>query len=422
MSNKHYSDILKGSAIVFCLRILAAGVALLLTKEITQQLGAEESGKYFFIISFITFLASFASLGLVNAALKEVALNLKNNDFLKNYITKSMSLIVLGVFVSGLTLGFYNEVSLFLGAEHQIISKYFIQIILGLFPFVLLLFFSSYFQASGKLIRAMLLLNFLYQLILLGFLTLRPVSSVDELLSYFLMSTYGILTVVIIAFLSQKTFAFNNSKTFRSILLLSTPMMVGHIVSQINNFSGQLLLSIFSTTTDISLIAVSTRIAILMSFLIIAVNKVVAPKFAILYGEKKMEELKKVVIFSNRLLLGFSFPILILIILFGKRILNVFGEEFEDAYYVLVIISIGQFFASISGTVVFLLQMTGHEKVVRNNIVISTLLTLALGLFFVPIYGLIGAATMTFVSLVSVNLLASYKAYQILKINPYKFF
>ncbi|MDB9744292.1 polysaccharide biosynthesis C-terminal domain-containing protein [Fibrobacterales bacterium] len=420
MKNEHFSEILKGSAAVFCLRILAAVIALLLTKEITHQLGAEESGYYFFVISFITFLTSFASFGLINASLKEVALNLKNDFFLKNYITKSLMLIVVGVSIASLVLFLFNEISKLFGFEHQIISQYIIQIIMGLLPFVVLLFFSSYFQASAKLVRAMLLLNFMYQLVLLVLLTIRPVSNVESLLNYFHFSIYGILAIVLISFIRKSTFSTNDSKSFRSILLLSTPMMVGHIVSQVNNLSGQLLLSIFSTTTNISLIAVSTRVAILMSFLIIAVNKVVAPKFAILYSENKMDDLKKVVVFSNRLLLGFSLPILIGIILFGKRILNLFGEEFEDAYFVLVIVSIGQFFASISGTVVFLLQMTGHEKVVRNNIVFSTIATLIIGLVVVPIYGLIGAAIMTFVSLVSVNLMASYKAIKILNINPFK--
>lgn len=137
-----------------------------------------------------------------------------------------------------------------------------------------------------------------------------------------------------------------------------------------------------------------------------------------MYHEGKIAELKKVVIFSNRLLAIVSFPMLIIIIIFGKQILNLFGDGFEDGYSALIVIAIGQFFASISGTVIFLLQMTGSEKIIRTNIIIATFSSIFLGLVLVPFYGLIGAAISTSFGLIFVNILACIKTYKILGINP----
>ncbi len=424
LNDKHFGEILRGTALVFIIRILASIITFLLTLIIVKQLGAEKSGAYFFIISFLMFLGAFSSFGLFNAVLKEVSINKENSQYTSNIMTKAIILIFIGSVMSSVMVYIYNYLSVQFNFVNPIINEYIFYIVLSLFPFTLTFLFSNYFQATKNLIISMIMLNFGYQSIMLLILTVYSISSTEELLRIFDIS---ILIIVIIGFViyffrHKNSIKHTTDKTFQSLLFLSTPMMIAHIVSQLNNFSGQLLLSIYATPTDISLFAVSMRIAILMSFLIMAVNRIVAPKFAVLYKDGDIKKLEEVVLFSNKLLLFFSLPILIIIIVFGHEILNLFGSEFKNAYNVLVIVTSGQFIASLSGTVVFLLQMTGSEKVIRNNILISTLISLSFGLIIVPIYGVIGAAIMTFLSLVTVNLLSCYKAYKILGINPLKFF
>lgn len=424
LDDEHFGEILKGTSIVFILRIVSSIIAFFLTFIIVKQLGAEKSGYYFFIISFLMFLSSFASFGLFNAMLKEVSIHKNNNNYISNLMTRAIIIIAIGTFSTGLIIYIYNLISIKYGFVNDIINNYIYIIIFSLFPFTFLFLFSNYFQAVKKLILSMIMLNLGYQFIMLSCLTIYQITTTEDLLFIFDIAIILILILgfYILYFKHKSKILLTTDKTFFSLLSLSVPMMIAQIVSQINNFSGQLLLSIYTTPTEISLFSVSMRIAILMTFLIMAVNRVVAPKFAILYKESNLSKLEEVVMFSNRLLLFFSLPILIIIIIFGKEILGIFGPEFESAYYVLLIITVGQFIASISGTVVFLLQMTGSEKVIRNNIIISTSMSILVGIIIVPLYGILGAAIMTLISLSTVNLLSSYKAYKILGINPLKLF
>ncbi len=418
-NNEHYLDIVKSGGIVLVIRILAALIALALTATITNQFGAQQAGNYFFIIAFLSFLASFASFGLFNALLKEVSIYGESLINRSSIMIKSIIIVCVGTIITSFLLYIFNEFSSYLGYEHVIINTYLTSIIYILFPFTLTFLLSNYFQATKNMIISMFMLNFGYQLFMIIILFLYHIQTIQELLFVFDIS---IIMVALIGIYSYFRYGgqctIGGDKTFKSLLILSMPMMTAHIVSQINSFSGLMFLSIFSDETSLGYYGVALRIALIMSFLIMSVNKVVAPKFATLYHDGKIFELKKVVIFSNRLLLLTSLPILLIIIIFGKEILHLFGDGFENAYSALVIIAVGQFFASVSGTVVFLLQMTGSEKIIRNNIIIATLFNMVLGFILVPYLGLIGASIATSTGLISVNVLASFKANRILGINP----
>ena len=83
----------------------------------------------------------------------------------------------------------------------------------------------------------------------------------------------------------------------------------------------------------------------------------------------------------------------------------------------LIIIIVGQYIAAITGISVFILQMTGYQKINRNNIIISTILSSVLGFVIIPVWGIMGTVIMTFISLLIVNTLAFYHVYYKLNIN-----
>ena len=72
------------------------------------------------------------------------------------------------------------------------------------------------------------------------------------------------------------------------------------------------------------------------------------------------------------------------------------------------VLVLGQFVNVITGSVGYILQMTGYEKVVRNNVCISTAIMLAGGGLFIPLFGITGAAWVTSISIAIQNLLCVY--------------
>ncbi|MBT5147106.1 MAG: hypothetical protein HOM41_00955 [Flavobacteriales bacterium] len=104
-----------------------------------------------------------------------------------------------------------------------------------------------------------------------------------------------------------------------------------------------------------------------------------------------------------------STPIFIAILIFPSFVLDFFGEEFTDGVAPLIILAIGQIINAICGPVMYLLNMTGKEKQARNIIIVASIINVALNLYFIPLYGLMGAAIATGVSTVVWNIMAVFQ-------------
>ena len=104
-----------------------------------------------------------------------------------------------------------------------------------------------------------------------------------------------------------------------------------------------------------------------------------------------------------------STPIFIAILIFPSFVLDFFGEEFTAGVIPLIILAIGQIINALCGPVMYLLNMTGKEKQARNIIIIASIINVALNLYFIPFYGLIGAAIATVVSTVVWNIMAVFQ-------------
>ena len=215
----------------------------------------------------------------------------------------------------------------------------------------------------------MLTMNMGYQVLLLVSIVTFGINSIGPLLSVFVKSLYFIALLIILwyFFKDKNRVSFKGEITFLNLIMLARPMMIGGIVFQINNFVGQLLLSIYSKPENISYFAVIMRVGIIMSFVFLAIMRVTTPKIAFFYKERKINELEDVIIFSNRIMIIVSTMLLFFIIIFGKNILSLFGNDFLSAYPMLIIIIVGQYIAANTGISVFILQMTGYQKINRNN-------------------------------------------------------
>src|SRR5690606_17327653 len=145
------------------------------------------------------------------------------------------------------------------------------------------------------------------------------------------------------------------------------------------------------------------KLAGLINMPLMVLNKVCAPRFSRLYWEQKRSELQKYI--AQVTMFAFYGALLIGVGLFflSDYILAVFGQEFLQAYDLLLVLMIGQIVSCASGSVGVFMLMTGNEKAYRN----ITLLTAA-GAFLayivvLPVHGLMGAALISSFSLIILN-------------------
>jgi len=107
-----------------------------------------------------------------------------------------------------------------------------------------------------------------------------------------------------------------------------------------------------------------------------------------------------------------ALPVLISYFLFPSYIMGVFGENFKVGAMSLIILSIGQFFNAMSGSVGQVLNMTDREQILRNTTIIAALTNLILNYVLIPEYGINGAAFSTAISGILWNLLCVIYIYK----------
>jgi len=124
---------------------------------------------------------------------------------------------------------------------------------------------------------------------------------------------------------------------------------------------------------------------------------------------------------STLLMFLTSLPVLIAILVFPSFLLGIFGEDFTAGKTALLILAFGQFFSTISGSVINILNMSNRQKTARNIIAICTFINVVLNLILIPIYGINGAAIATATSTILWNLASVLAIYRIFGFVTYPF-
>jgi O-antigen/teichoic acid export membrane protein len=138
---------------------------------------------------------------------------------------------------------------------------------------------------------------------------------------------------------------------------------------------------------------------------LIAANIIVAPKLAELYQQKNMASLGQVARQAASFMTIMASPILLFFLIFPQWVMGLFGPEFAAGWIYLVIMSFGQLINVWTGSVGFLLIMTGNEKSLLSANLIAALFCTLFSLVLIPLYGGIGAAISVAMPLSIVNLL-----------------
>ena len=178
-----------------------------------------------------------------------------------------------------------------------------------------------------------------------------------------------------------------------------------------------IVLGVWTDSATVGVYAIVTRIAALTALILVVVNSVTAPRFAALYAHDDHVGLERLAQTSTSWILLAALPIILLLLLVPEWILSLFGADFVEGSIVLRVLALGQLVNVATGSVTYLLMMTGHERLMRNNVIFSALLNLVGNIVLVPVFGAIGAAVSTAFSLMFMNIISFVLVHKRLRIN-----
>ncbi len=191
----------------------------------------------------------------------------------------------------------------------------------------------------------------------------------------------------------------------KALLAVSFPLLLGQSMMLIMDKVDLLMLANLATQDEVGIYTIAVKISMLAYIGLMAINAIAAPKFSELYAMGKMEDLKRIVQQSTKVIFWITLPPVSLFFIFPEFILSFFGEEFKAAAYCLMILSFGKMFSAVSGSVGTLLQMAGKQKYFQNVLISAAVLNVILNYFLIPLHGIIGAAFASMISNVYWNVL-----------------
>ena len=162
-------------------------------------------------------------------------------------------------------------------------------------------------------------------------------------------------------------------------------------------------------TRDASLYGAASQLASFVSFGVVAVTFVAVPMIAELHAARRHTELQRLVSFVGMGSAVVSIPVVVALVVIGRPLLRLYGAEFADAYWVLLILGVGQTVQALFGARAgFLLTMTGHQKLAAYIVGATATFNVLLTIVLTSRYGMIGAATATTIAYLGRNLLLAY--------------
>ena len=399
-----------------------AAIGFLASVIIGRQLGADEIGVYYLSLSLITIPLTLSIFGMNITILKEISRYYISNKW------EAINNIFFQTTISVLLISSSFSILLFLMADY--IGKEFFSndrlvdvlrlISISIIPVSIFNLHGHAIQATKKILRAMFLMGGVHNLLVVVLLLIFYVDNAKKMAMLYMISAFITMFVGVVLWFSDHSSSIRFNFKRENLVKRSTPTLVSQLLGQAYTQVVVILLGVWSTPLAVGYFVVSLKIAMLISFVLMSVNRVVAPDFSGLYSRGEHTELRKLVAASSRFMLVISIPFVILIQAFPSMILNIYGEGFAEAANCLRILALGQLIYVITGNVNILLQMTGNETVVRDSSIVGAALTLFLGVILIPIWGLHGASFTTLISLSVANFISCYRANYILKINTLK--
>lgn len=418
----HSREVLNGVAIAFVLRAVGAGLAFALNVVIGRLLGAEGAGLYFLALSVVTIGAVIAKLGLGNALLRFIASGASCGDWDR----------VVGVFQMGMRLAAGASFVVASGvfalsawlAEHVFGELALVPTLrimsVGILTFAAMTLLAESLKGLKRIRNSMLISGVLYPGIAL--VMIYPLVSIfgppGAAITY-VLSTGAAALIGWIMWRRNVADVASPSPWFDRVVLWRScrPLWTMSIINQgILPWAPLFLLGIWGTAEEVGRFGAATRVAMLVTFFLTTINIVIAPKFAELYEIGEIETLGRLARRFSLLTTLAASPIFVLLIIGSDQLMELFGPDFTETGAVLAILAIGQAVNTLTGSVGYLLMMTGHERDFRNASIFAVLVMVVAALLLIPEYGILGAATSSAISVASLNIYSTIIARKRLRI------
>jgi O-antigen/teichoic acid export membrane protein len=420
-------QVAKGGGIAFIGQLVGRFFTLVLQIMLTRVLGVASYGLYALGNSVLGIAHTVSMLGLHNGVVRFGAVHhgVKDKAKLKGTFLSALVLSFGSASVIALALYFLAG-TIAEGVFHEANLTSPLKVFSFALPFYTLVTMTSfcaralrridYDVAISHLLRPIFTLLAVGASFLLGYKLMGAVAG-------FVVST--VLAAGLGVYLLHRLFPDFTSKLTASyepttLVLYSLTVLLVGMTHLLITRTDRIMLGVVGSAEDVGVYNAAATLAVQATFSLTAFNAIFAPTIADLFSRRKKEELESLFKTVTKWIFTLTLPIALVFALFAGPIMRLFGPGFAEGGPVLVSLGFAYLVGASAGSVGLMLTMTGRQKMELFNSLALGGLNVLLNLIMIPIYGVLGAAIATGLSIVLVNLARLTEVYWLYKIHPYR--
>jgi O-antigen/teichoic acid export membrane protein len=417
----------KGGGIAFVGNVIDKGLRFPLEILLARVLGAGGYGSYSLGYGLAMIGSKISMLGLPNGIVRFAALYKGTGDIkrVKGTLSSAFIISVLTSIAAG------GLLFLFSGYLSRIFNMPELVNVLRIFAFAFPFYVIT--LMTGNAARAFQEIK--YEVAVTNIC--RPLANVAIVSIVFLMgfrlfgAVYGFLISSAISaayglYLLRRIFPdivseLKPSYEFRKLIRFSLPVLFVGFSYVLLNQTDRIMLGYFKASRDLGVYTAAAIISQQAGLVTYSFSCIFCPIISDLYNRNEFRQLEKLYKTVTRWIVSLNLVLLLLLIIFSKRIMGIFGSEFISGWLVLVILSSVHLVGYSSGGALagYVLQMSGKQDIEFINAMVMLIINVVLNFWLIPIYGILGAAMATGASYAVINIARITEVYKLLRLHPY---
>jgi O-antigen/teichoic acid export membrane protein len=205
----------------------------------------------------------------------------------------------------------------------------------------------------------------------------------------------------------------------RGALRYGLPRAPAALLAQSVFWADLWVLAAFEYGTTVDAYAAAARISQVLLLFLTSLNLVFSPFAADLHARGRRERLDELFKRSTRWALAATLPVLIVLFVAADDVLRAFSERFDAGETPLRILLAGQLLNVATGSVGFILIMTGYTGLDFLDNLVGVAILIGLAVALTAAFGSSGTATAAAVSVAAVNLVRLVQVRRRIGIQPY---
>lgn len=389
---------------MFLFRMLGMMFSFITMWFITKFYGESVFGNYSLSLTVLQIVVMLFSMG-IPVAFVSFSGEIQNAQQIKGFFLKNLKVLLSTALIPTFIILLFSENITSFFFNKAFLNPYFKILSIGV-PFLLLHeIICYYFMSTKKLVKYGLFIFIIPNILFIIILSIFKYVEFQEYFSFMAYVASIILTALVGFFmiLFDKTITRYPTISTRTILQKSVPMMLSGIFLVLLNWTDILMLGYYETESQIGIYNLAFKLGYLALFFVVSMNAVIMPKLSEYFQTKNIEEMKILVNKATQLVILLTIPLAFSLIFFSSYILSFFGEGFILGEKTLILVTLGAFFNAITGNVDQILNMTNNQKIVRNVFLMGFIVNIILNKYFIPRYGIEGAATSSLITNILLN-------------------